>query len=123
MNEEVAEEVVDLLEDTAPEETEAAEVEEETAEEAPVEEEQEERGAGDNSKNALHTYLERIENLEEEKKDIAEDIKLVKQEAVAAGYDRKMIQEMLKLRAMDAEKRLEHENLRDTYIDELSLLL
>lgn len=86
------------------------------------EEETETRGKGDNSSKALTTFIERIENLEEEKKAVAEDIKAVKQEAVAQGFDRKMIQEMLKLRAMDAEKRLEQEQLRDTYIDALDLL-
>lgn len=79
-------------------------------------------GSGDNINKSLEGFLSRIENLEEDKKDIAEDIKLVKQEAVAAGFDRKMLQEMLKLRAMDAEKRLEQETLRDNYIEALDLL-
>lgn len=80
------------------------------------------RGAGDNASKALVTYIERIERLEEEKKALNEDVKCVKQEAVAQGFDRKMMQEMLKLRAMDKEKRQEQELLRDTYIDALDLL-
>lgn len=64
---------------------------------------------------ALTSYLERVERLVEEKATIANDIKDVKAEAKAAGFDIPMFNEMLKLRAMDKQEREEREALRDTY--------
>lgn len=63
----------------------------------------------------LRSYCERVERLEEEKATIAEDIKSVKAEAKAAGYDMKVFAEMLRLRKMDKDARDEWEALRDTY--------
>ena len=74
---------------------------------------------GDNAKNAageqLRSFCERVERLEEEKKVIADDIKDVKAEAKAMGFDLKVFNEMLKLRKMDPAEREEREALRDTY--------
>ncbi len=63
----------------------------------------------------LRSFCERIERLTEEKKTIADDIKEVKGEAKAMGYDTTTLNEMLKLRAMDKDERDEREALRDTY--------
>jgi uncharacterized protein (UPF0335 family) len=63
----------------------------------------------------LTAFVERIERLEDEKAVIGEDIKSVKAECKAKGYDMKVVAEMLKLRKMDATEREEWENLRDTY--------
>jgi len=60
-------------------------------------------------------FIERIERLEDEKSTIGEDIKTVKAEYKAKGYDMKMLAEMLRLRKMEAAERAEWEALRDTY--------
>jgi uncharacterized protein (UPF0335 family) len=63
----------------------------------------------------LLSFIERIERLEEEKRTIADDIKDVKGEAKGRGYDMTTLNEMLKLRKLDAQEREEREQLRDTY--------
>lgn len=63
----------------------------------------------------LRSYIERVERLEEEKSTISEDIKEVKTEVKAAGFDIKTFNEMLKLRKLDATEREEREALRDLY--------
>lgn len=53
----------------------------------------------------LESLLQRVENLKEQQAEIAEDIKEVKAEAKARGYDMKAFSVMLSLRAKDAETR------------------
>lgn len=47
----------------------------------------------------LISFVERLERLEQEKKDLADDIKVVIAEAKADGYDVKQVRNLLKLRA------------------------
>ena len=77
---------------------------------------------GGNSAKALQGFLERVERLVEEKAALQSDIKDIKAEAKGAGFDMKTFNEMLKLRAMDAEKRQEQEALRDMYMNALDLI-
>jgi len=63
----------------------------------------------------LRTLIERIERLEEEKKGIADDIRDVKAEAKAVGYDTKIITMIVKLRKMKPDERAEQETILDTY--------
>lgn len=63
----------------------------------------------------LRLLIERIELLEEEKRGIADDIKDVKAEAKAVGYDPKIIGMLIKLRKMEPNDRHEMETLVDTY--------
>lgn len=63
----------------------------------------------------LVSFIERIERLEEEKKGVAEDIKMVFDEAKAARYDSKTIKQIIKLRKMDASEREESDFLLDEY--------
>jgi len=69
----------------------------------------------------LRSFIERIERLNDEKQAIAEDIKDVKAEAKAMGFDVKTLNEMIKLRAMDKADREEREHLRDTYAHALGV--
>lgn len=69
----------------------------------------------------LRTFCERVERLEEEKKTIADDIKSVKDEAAGRGYDKKTLNEMIKLRAMDKAERDEREALRQVYGEALGV--
>lgn len=63
----------------------------------------------------LASGIERIERLMEEKQSLADDIKDVKGELKGQGFDISMVNEMIKLRAMDKVDREEREALRDTY--------
>ncbi|WP_255834875.1 DUF2312 domain-containing protein [Kordiimonas sp. SCSIO 12603] len=64
----------------------------------------------------LRSIVERIENLEEEKKGIAEDIKEIYAGAKATGFDPKIIRKVISLRKMDQADRQEQEALLDVYM-------
>ena len=66
----------------------------------------------------LRSLIERIERLEEEKKAIAGDIRDIFAEAKSAGFDVKVMREILKLRKMDAADRDEKELLLEV-MDEI----
>lgn len=69
----------------------------------------------------LRLLIERIEQLEEEKKGIAYDIKDVYAAAKAVGYDTKIMRQIVRLRKMDPNARAEMEALLDTYKAALGL--
>lgn len=74
---------------------------------------------GDNAKAIavaqMRSYIERVERLEAEKSELAEDIKQVYLEAKAMGYDTKMLRQMVKERKMDAVKREEFYSIEHLY--------
>ena len=70
----------------------------------------------------LRSLIERIEKLEEDKKEIQSDIREVFAEAKSAGFDVKIMRAILKLRKMNAADRDEQEVLLDTYRKALGLL-
>ena len=70
----------------------------------------------------LLQFIERIERLEEEKQNIAEDIKNVFAEAKGSGFDVKTMREVIKIRKMDSSELEEKEYLLDTYKRALGLL-
>ena len=63
----------------------------------------------------LRTIIERIERLEEEKKAISDDVSEVFSEAKGAGFDVKVIRQVVRLRKMDATDRSEMEQVLDVY--------
>lgn len=63
----------------------------------------------------LKAFIERIERLETEKAELAEDIKEVFGEAKAHGFDVKIMRKLIRLRKMDSDKRQEEEALLETY--------
>lgn len=69
----------------------------------------------------LRQYIERIERLEEEKAGIAEDIRDVYAEAKSAGFESKIIRQIVKLRKMDHQKRQEQEELLELYKSAIGL--
>ncbi len=69
----------------------------------------------------LRSLIERIEKLEEDKKEISTDIREVFAEAKSAGFDVKIMRAILKLRKMDAADRDEQEFLLETYRKALDL--
>lgn len=63
----------------------------------------------------LNTFIDRIERLEEEKRELSADIREVFAEAKGAGFDIKVMRQVLRLRKMDPADRAETEFLRDEY--------
>lgn len=64
----------------------------------------------------LKSIIERIERLEVEKSEIAEQIKEVKAEAKGNGFDVKIIAKVIRLRKQDRAKRQEEEAILDLYL-------
>lgn len=74
----------------------------------------------DNTTNApaggqLKAIIERIENLQDDKRAISEDISQVFAESKGAGFDNKIVRIILKRRAMDASARKEQDALVHVY--------
>jgi uncharacterized protein (UPF0335 family) len=67
------------------------------------------------SGNQLRAIIERIEQVEEEIKALAEAKKEIYQEAKGNGFDVKIIREMIRLRKQDPKERDELEMLLEEY--------
>ena len=63
----------------------------------------------------LRSIIERVERLEEERKALAGDIKDIFSEAKSAGFDVKVIKEIIKLRKQEPAEVEERETLLDIY--------
>lgn len=74
------------------------------------------------ARDELRQFIERLERLEEQKQEIAADIKDVKSEAKGRGFDVKAINTVLKLRKKDRDERAEEEAILDTYLSALGML-
>lgn len=70
----------------------------------------------------LKSLIERIERLEEEKKNIGEDIKEVYAEAKANGFDTKILRKVISLRRLEASEREEQQSLIDVYMAALGMI-
>ena len=64
----------------------------------------------------LKRIIERIERLEQEKSEIAEQIKEVFAEAKGNGFDVKILRKVVRIRKQDRAKRLEEEAILDLYL-------
>lgn len=64
----------------------------------------------------LRNLIDRIERLEEDKANVAADIKEVYEEARAFGYDVKIVRKVVALRKLDRHTREEQEALLDLYL-------
>lgn len=69
----------------------------------------------------LKSFIERIERLEEEKTAVAEQIREVFGEAKGMGFDIKIIRQVIKIRKMETQERLEQEELLDLYLSALGM--
>lgn len=69
----------------------------------------------------LKSIVERVENLETEKKEIAEQVKEVYAEAKANGFDTKTLRQLVKLRKISTEERQEAEALLSIYMHALGM--
>jgi uncharacterized protein (UPF0335 family) len=63
----------------------------------------------------LRSLVERIERLEEERRALAGDIKDIYAEAKSAGFDVKVMRQIIRLRRQDQAEVEEQESLLDLY--------
>ena len=70
----------------------------------------------------LKTIIERIERLEEEKKEVGEQIKEVYAEAKGNGFDTKTLRKVIAMRKKDPNERSEEEAMLDLYLSALGML-
>ncbi len=70
----------------------------------------------------LRQFIERFEQLEEEKKDITEQQKEVMAEAKGRGYDTKIMRKVIKLRKQSPDERAEEEAVLDIYLTALGMV-
>jgi uncharacterized protein (UPF0335 family) len=63
----------------------------------------------------LRSLIERIERLEEERKALGNDIKDIYGEAKSAGFDVKVIRQIIRLRKQEPAEIEEQETLLDVY--------
>lgn len=69
----------------------------------------------------LRLLIERLEELEEERQGIADDVKDVYLEAKSLGYDAKIMRQIVRLRKMAPDDRREMEAILDLYKRALGL--
>jgi len=70
----------------------------------------------------LKSFVERIERLEEERRALGADLKEVYAEAKGAGFDTKIMRQVVRLRRMDKDDLDEQETLLDIYRRALGML-
>jgi uncharacterized protein (UPF0335 family) len=64
----------------------------------------------------IRSFIERVEQIESELKDLTEAKKEVFSEAKGEGFDVKVLKEILKLRKQDQDERDEQESLLEVYM-------
>jgi uncharacterized protein (UPF0335 family) len=64
----------------------------------------------------IRSFIERVEQIEEELKALNEGKKEIFAEAKSDGFDVKVLKEILKLRKLDQDERSEQESLIDLYM-------
>ncbi len=69
----------------------------------------------------LRQFVERIERLEQEKKDIADQIKEVYSEIKGRGYDTKALRTIISLRKKDKDQVAEEEAVLEMYKEALGM--
>lgn len=70
----------------------------------------------------LKQYIERVERLEEDKANLANDIREVFAEAKSNGFDTKIMRQVLKIRKMDHDERSEQEEILTLYLHALGMV-
>ena len=70
----------------------------------------------------LRQFVERLEQLDTEKKDLADQMKEVMAEAKGRGYDTKVIRKLVALRKRDKDDIAEEEAVLEMYKEALGML-
>lgn len=73
------------------------------------------------ARDQLKSFIERIENLEAEKKTIADDVKDVYAELAGQGFDPKIVRKVIAIRKKDVNERAEEEMILATYLQALNM--
>lgn len=74
------------------------------------------------AKDQIRSIVERIERLEESKKEIADDIRDVYAEAKGNGLDVKALRTIVRMRKQDAHERQEAETILELYMQAMGML-
>lgn len=86
----------------------------------------EEPGVGHNTNNIaadrLKSIIDRIERLEEERKGLGSDIKDIYAEAKSAGFDVKVLRQIIRIRKQEPAEVEEMETLLDVYRRALGMI-
>lgn len=69
----------------------------------------------------IKAFIERIERLEKEKKNISDDIKDVYSEAKGNGFDTKVLRKVIALRKADQNERKEQDEILSLYLQALGM--
>ena len=69
----------------------------------------------------LKSFVERIENLEEEKSALTADIREIYSEAKGIGLDIKTLRQIVRLRKLDSSDRQQQEEFLDLYKNALGM--
>lgn len=77
---------------------------------------------GHNSNSQLKIIVERINTLEDQKKDLVGDIRDVYAEAHGNGFDKKALREIVRRHRADQQKLAEHEQLVEIYMRAMGMI-
>ncbi len=69
----------------------------------------------------LRAFVERIEQLEAEKKTISDDLKEVYDEAKSNGFDARVLRKVVAARKQDQDERREQDEIMATYLNALGM--
>ncbi len=69
----------------------------------------------------LRSFIERVERLEEEKRELAEQVKEVMAEAKGRGYDTKVLRKIIALRKRDKDDIAEEQAVMEMYMAALGM--
>lgn len=70
----------------------------------------------------LRAFIERIERVEEEMDAYKEDRKEIYAEAKGNGFDTAILRQIIKIRKMDANERMENEAILELYMSALGMV-
>lgn len=74
------------------------------------------------SKDQLRSIIERIERLEEERKQLGDDVRDIYSEAKGGGWDVKALRTIVRMRKQDPNERQEQETILETYMHALGMI-
>lgn len=70
----------------------------------------------------IKSIIERVERLEDERKELGSDIRDIYSEAKGNGFDVKALRTIVRLRRQDVNERQEQETILETYMQALGML-
>ena len=73
------------------------------------------------AKEQLKAFIDRIERMEEERKALGADIKEIFAEAKGAGFDTKIMRQVLRMRKLDKADFQQQEALLDLYLTAMDM--